>query len=86
MYDLTAKNMVLPSSVDLLVIRNKEIEECSRENQVDTQVDKEEGEMLQASAHNTLARSMQPSTSTTIMRIPKPRKRGPGPCMLHDMR
>jgi hypothetical protein len=75
MYDLTAKNMVLPSSVDLLVIRNKGIEECSRENQVETQVDKEEGEMLQASAHNTLARSMQPSTSTTIMRIPKPRKR-----------
>jgi hypothetical protein len=85
MYVLTAKNMVLPSSVDLLVIRNKGMEECPRENQVENQVDKEEGEMLQASTHNTLASSMQASTSSTIMRIPKPRKRGLGPCMLHDM-
>jgi hypothetical protein len=56
-YDLTAKNMVLPSSVDLLVIRNEGIGEWSREDQVENQVDKKEA-TLQASAHKTLASSI----------------------------
>jgi hypothetical protein len=46
--------MVLPSFVDLLVIRNEGIGEWSREDQVENQVDKKE-ETLQASAHKMLA-------------------------------
>jgi hypothetical protein len=83
-YDLTSKNMVPPSSVDLLVIRNEGIGEWSREDQVETQVDKEEGETIQASAHNTLASSRQASTSSTMGSL-KPRKRAPGPCTLLAM-
>jgi hypothetical protein len=45
-YDLNAKNMVLPSSVDLLVIRNEGMGEWSREDKRENQVGKEDGHTI----------------------------------------